>query len=90
MILKMVQQYAGNDAVTMVVECDRYIVKRQLYGRDLEGDIVWFYDEDPEDRCPTIMIQTFRAGHAPAKYLLTKVDVYVMNDKGKTIDTIYA
>ena len=91
MILKMVRNYRSKDdsPPEMVVECDRYIVSSSIKASDLEGDVIYFWDDGAGNRKPTICISAFQEGRDPKRLMLSNAEVFVMNNDGKTVDRIY-
>lgn len=91
MILKMVRNWGDgmNPAQEVVVECDRYN-RRGAHETDanMENMESMFGDGDGEVN-PTCVLTAIRDGRPPRFFLLGYTNVYVMNNEGKTIDTIY-
>ena len=92
MILKIVRNWGSgkNPAQEVVVECDRY----DRRGADATDSQVsnmesMFGDEDGKVE-PTCVLTAIRHGRPPEFFLLGHANVYIMNNEGKTIDTIFA
>ena len=91
MILKIRRNYGDewNEAPEVVVECDRFDKDRYDLGHSkLESAESMFCDEKGEV-APTIIIHTFKKGKFANLFLLGHATVFVMNNEGKTVDTIY-
>lgn len=91
MILKIRRNYGKkwNEVPEKVVECDEYD-KRAYHEIDskIEAAELLFCDKDGEVN-PTITLTTFKNRKFAGKYLIGHATVFVMNNEGKTVDTIY-
>lgn len=91
MILKIRRNYGElwNEVPELVVECDRYN-KRAYNEADGKAESAesMFCDEKGEVN-PAITLITFRKGKFADMFLLGYATVFVMNNEGKTVDTIY-
>ena len=91
MILKIRRNYGKlwNEVPEVVVECDRY--DRRAYVPDdskIGAAQSIFCDEDGEVD-PQHTIRTYKNRKFAELFLLGHATVFVMNNEGKTIDTIY-
>lgn len=92
MNLKMVRNWGDgmNPAQEVMVECDRYDRRgADKTDSQLANVESMFCDDDGEVE-PTVFLTVLRDGKPPKFFVLGYATVYVMNDKGKTIDTIHA
>lgn len=72
-----------------VVECDRYTSK-EYDGIDGDDDTRWFWKDGKKGEEVKKILVTFAEGKTARQFFLSNAVVYVMNNEGKTIDTIYA
>lgn len=91
MILKIRRNYGAgwSEVPEVTVECDRY--DRRAYDPSdskLGTAESMFCDEDGEVH-PVYTIVTFKKGKFADLFLLGHATVFVMNNEGKTTDTIY-
>jgi len=92
MILKIRRNWGSeswNEVPEKVVECDEYD-KRAYHETDSKAESAesMFGDENGKVK-PTITLTTFRNRKFAGLYLLGHAAVFVMNNDGKTVDTIY-
>ena len=91
MIIKIRRNYGKlyNEVPEKVIECDEYD-KRAYNEFDSKAEAAesLFCDEKGLVN-PTITLTTFRKRKFAGKYLLGYATVFVMNNEGKTVDTIY-
>ena len=92
MILKIRRNYGGKwvEIPEVVVECDRY--DRRAYDpgdSKFEAAESMFCDENGEIN-PRYTIHTFKNGKFTHLFLVGHATVFVMNNEGKTTDTINA
>ncbi len=78
-----------NPPPEVVIECQRYEA-RGSHLTDAQIEVVesMFCDEKGEAH-PSTVIMALNAGHEPMMFLLGHATVFVMNNEGKTVDTIY-
>jgi hypothetical protein len=91
MILKIRRNYGDywNEVPEQVVECDEY-EKRAYHEADLDVDnAVSIYCDEAGKVKPTITLTMYRNRKFANMFLLGNATVFVMNNEGKTIDTIY-
>ena len=93
MILKIRRNYGGKwvEVPEVTVECDRY--DRRAYDPVVDSKLIAaesvFCDEDGQIE-PRYTIHTFKNGKFANLFLVGHATVFVMNNEGKTIDTINA
>lgn len=90
LILKIRRNYGSewNEVPEKVIECNEFDKAPYDPGHSrLDSAESMFCDEDGEVH-PTITITTFRNRKFAGMYLLGHATVFVMNNEGKTIDTI--
>lgn len=91
MIIKIRRNYGKlwNEVPEKVVECDEFD-KRAYDETDSKNESAesMFCDEKGEVH-PTITLTTFKNRKFAGKYILGHATVFVMNNEGKTVDTIY-
>ena len=91
MILKIRRNYGPlwNEVPEKVIECDEFDKDPYDPGHsDLDSAQSLFCDEAGEVK-PTITLTTFRNKKFAGMFLLGHATVFVMNNEGKTVDTIY-
>ncbi len=90
MILKVRRNWreTGERETENVLECDRYDIRPYHPGdSDAESAESVFCDSDGEVN-PTLTLITFKKEKFASMLLLGNATVFVMNNEGKTIDTI--
>ena len=92
MILKVKRNWReiGEEATEVVLECDRYDTRPYRPGdSEAEAAESIFCDSDGEVN-PTLTLITFKKEKFSSMLLLGNATVFVMNNEGKTIDTIHS
>jgi len=79
----------GTPSPEHVVECDRYTIL-EYDGVDGDDDTRWFWKDGNPGEEVKMRLVIFAEGKSARQFFLTNAVVYVMNNDGKTIDTIYA
>ena len=91
MILKIRRNYPDSNYPTpeVVVECERYDTRAfDPQDNDTESAESMFCDKDGEVN-PTLTLITFVKRKFASLFILGHATVFVMNNDGKTVDTLY-